>query len=129
MELLNVSSRPQGRYAVITLTGELDLSTAPRLEQEVRTARTAHGPHLLFDLSGLDFLDSHGLRVLLRARRQAAEQDGSLSLVSPTPTVDRVLQVTGLREHLVVHETLEAALAAEPSVPAPAPESDQATTL
>ena len=56
------------------LVGELDMATAPQLEEALRTGEHENASEIVFDLRGLSFLDSMGLSALLRAR--AAGRDG-----------------------------------------------------
>lgn len=58
--------------AVLTLSGELDLVTAPRVERAVHAALSAETRQVLIDLAAVTYLDSAGLGVLLRAQRLAA---------------------------------------------------------
>jgi anti-sigma B factor antagonist len=69
---LQVSSRSQGDHTIVTLAGEIDLYTAPRLQTELVAAMRSAGPALVVvDMSGVEFCDSTGMNVLLAAHRQA----------------------------------------------------------
>src|SRR4051812_11528166 len=88
----------------VTLGGELDISTAPRLEDDLRRVE-ADGPALLvIDLSGLDFMDSTGLRLLIAADSRAREAGRRLGLVQGNDMVRRVLRLTRLDERLEIVE-------------------------
>lgn len=94
---LKVTSRPQGEYVVMSVQGEIDLYTVPKLQRELAGALAAADPvRLVVDLSGVDFCDSTGVNVLLAAHRQAREKGGDLELAAPRPAVRKILQVTGL---------------------------------
>ena len=94
---LKVTCRQQGEYVVMSVQGEIDLYTVPRLQRELAAALAAGGPvRLAVDLSGVDFCDSTGVNVLLAAHRQARDQGGDLELAAPRPAVRKILQVTGL---------------------------------
>jgi anti-sigma B factor antagonist len=81
----------------MSVSGEIDLYTAPRLHAELTTALAGDGPvRLVVDLSGVGFCDSTGMNVLLAAHRRAQENGGDLELSSPRPAVRKILQVTGL---------------------------------
>lgn len=81
----------------MSVSGEIDLYTAPRLHTELVTALAGDGPvHLVVDLSGVVFCDSTGMNVLLAAHRRARENGGDLELACPRPAVKKILQVTGL---------------------------------
>jgi anti-sigma B factor antagonist len=79
--------------------GELDLATAPVLEQVLETF-VGGPPAIDLDLSGLTFVDRAGLRPVRRALQRAPRAFTSVRLSSARPNVRRVLERTGLREHL-----------------------------
>lgn len=86
----------------VRLAGELDISTATRLEDSLQRAE-AEGPALLvIDLSGLDFMDSTGLRLLISADGRAREAGRRLVLVQGNEMVRRVLRLTRLDERLEI---------------------------
>ena len=86
----------------LTLTGELDISTAPRLEEAMRRAE-ADGPELfVIDLSGLEFMDSTGLRLLVSADARAREGGRRLVLIRGNDMIQRVLRLTRLDERLEI---------------------------
>jgi anti-sigma B factor antagonist len=105
-----VSSRPEGDHAVLSLAGEIDLYTVPRLQAELATAlAAADPPRIVVDMSGVEFCDSTGMNVLLAAHRRAGEQGGDFVLAAPRPAVRKILQVTGLESVFTVHDDLAAA--------------------
>src|SRR4051812_49689077 len=75
------ASDREGR-ALLTLRGELDLATAPELEQLVNERLDA-GQDVVVDLRGLEFMDSSGIRVLVAAHARAARNDTRLFVVRP----------------------------------------------
>lgn len=83
----------------VTLCGELDLASADQADETLQAAE-ADGAPLVVDLSGLTFMDSTGLRLILRAARRARENGRSLKLVSGPPRVQRVFRVTGMESRL-----------------------------
>jgi anti-sigma B factor antagonist len=94
---LKVTCRQQGEYVVMSVQGEIDLYTVPRLQRALASVLASGGPvRLVVDLSGVDFCDSTGVNVLLAGHRQAREAGGDLELAAPRPAVRKILQVTGL---------------------------------
>jgi anti-anti-sigma factor len=83
----------------VTLKGELDFETAfeveMRLEQAIEAADT-----VVVDLSGLDFIDSTGIRTLLEAMRTAEREGTKLELRPGKPEVQRIFEVSGLLDTL-----------------------------
>lgn len=97
---LTIEVHREGDEAVLTLTGELDPHTAPTLADELEAVRADGATSVVLVLSGLTFVDSSGLRVLIAADRSLAEAGGQLVLRSPSETVRRLLEITGLDGHL-----------------------------
>ena len=87
--------------AVVFVSGELDLSTAPELSRSLVTVLDQHPQALTLDLAGVEFIDSTGLTLLVRTSKRLQEHDGALRLTSPTPPVRRVLELVGLDTLLV----------------------------
>jgi anti-sigma B factor antagonist len=102
---LKVSSRAQGEHVVLSLAGEIDLYTAPRLQSELTATLSGAEPaQIVVDMSAVEFCDSTGMNVLLAAHRLARERGGDLALAAPRPAVRKILEVTGLRSVFTVHD-------------------------
>jgi anti-sigma B factor antagonist len=87
----------------MSVAGEIDLYTAPRLHGELVAALSVDYPvRLVVDMSGVEFCDSTGMNVLLAAHRRAQEHGGELQLAAPRPGVRKILQVTGLESVFTV---------------------------
>jgi anti-sigma B factor antagonist len=88
---------------VIAVRGELDLATAPQLEEALLPGLREGGSAIL-DLRGLGFMESTGVRVLVAAHVTAEEHGGQLSIVRthPESAVARVLEISGLNTVLHV---------------------------
>lgn len=101
---LEISVEP-GPTTTLTLVGELDPATAPLVDAAVATAVASGGlDQLVLDLQGIDFIDSAGLRVLVRAREALRSNGSALVLRSPSPNTLRLLEVSGLTDLLDVQE-------------------------
>ncbi|MFJ5074820.1 STAS domain-containing protein [Streptomyces sp. NPDC088553] len=100
------------RTAVLSVGGELDMETAGRLDDRLAEQFGQGRHHLVLDLSGLDFMDSSGLNVLIRSVHRAREAGGDLYLAAPNPAVRRILEITGLTTTLPPHDRVAEALAA-----------------
>ena len=100
---LDITVEPGPTGATIAVTGELDMSTADRLVTTVTDALSGDADgRLSVDLSGVGFCDSAGIRALVRLRKVADQAGLSLELLNPTPVVRRVLELSGLVDHLNV---------------------------
>ena len=94
---VNVSSRFHDDHTVVTIGGEIDLYTAPRLHSELAGLLAEDMPsRVVIDMSGVEFCDSTGMNVLLSCLRRARERGGDLEIAAPKPAVRKILQVTGL---------------------------------
>ncbi|WP_207549906.1 STAS domain-containing protein [Thermostaphylospora chromogena] len=103
---LKVSTRSHDGNAIVAVSGEIDLYTAPRLQSEF-TRLLDEGPtRVVIDMSGVDFCDSTGMNVLLSALKRLKEHGGALEIAAPRPAVRKILQVTGLDSVFTVHETV-----------------------
>jgi anti-sigma B factor antagonist len=95
---------------VVTITGEVDIRTAPELRDRLSTLLETGTDRLVLDLERVDFLDSTALSVMVGAHKRLARQGSSLGLVCTNESVLRVLNVTGLSRIFDVHDTLDGAL-------------------
>ncbi|MET8578901.1 STAS domain-containing protein [Streptomyces sp. NPDC005012] len=101
-----------GTLAVIALSGEFDITTAPAVRARALHLIANGHPHLIADLAGVTFCDSSGLGALIGIWRCAKDADGSLTLAAIPDRLGRLLDVTGMDTFLPAHPTADAALAA-----------------
>ena len=101
----------QRQYAtVVALSGELDAHTAGRLRTLMAEQLLAGPGNLVIDLSGLSFIDSAGLAVLIAADKGMRRAGTHLVLAAPRAPVDKVLRLTGLTAVLTTAATVDEAL-------------------
>jgi len=105
---------PAGDCAVLRVTGEVDVYTAPMLRERIRELAAGGAVHLIADLGQVDFLDSTGLGVLVGGLKRLREDSGSLALVISTPRILRIFQITGLTKALAVWPSAADAVTADP---------------
>jgi anti-sigma B factor antagonist len=103
-EQLRISVGGESDAAVIYLEGELDPHTAPKLQREIDRLVLGGADRVVLDMSRLVFIDSSGLRVVISSHRDLHDRGGSLALRSPSRTAQRLLQITGLTDHIDVVE-------------------------
>jgi anti-anti-sigma factor len=84
------------------VSGELDLAAASSLEEELDRALESGSPLIVIDLESLEFIDSTGLSVLVRAHQQAQETGVQLGLINAGAQVERLLSLTGLADRLTL---------------------------
>jgi anti-sigma B factor antagonist len=82
------------------VAGEIDAHSAPQLSDEL--ASRSQTDDLRVDLSEVSFMDSSGLRVLIDAHRKAESAGGRLVVTSPSSAVSRLIEISGLADHLNV---------------------------
>jgi anti-anti-sigma factor len=101
--ILEVESeeREDGRFHLV-LRGELDLSTVGKVQEEIRQAADREPRVLVLDLSQLTFLDSTGLRCLVKADERANEEGWRLVVVKGPEPVHRVFSITRLDERFEI---------------------------
>jgi anti-sigma B factor antagonist len=100
------------RTTVITVDGEIHVSTAPEFSGVLAAAIEAGHTSLVLDLSGVMFIDSTGLSVLLNALRRVTRAGGGMAIVCSNPTVLRLFEITRLDSTFAIHAGVEPALAA-----------------
>lgn len=107
---LEVSERDG--VAVLAVHGEVDVSTAPRLRQQLVEMASAGHDRAVVDLEGVDFLDSTGLGVLVSGLKRFRTLGGDLLLVCTQQRILKVFEITGLTKVFGIHESVDAAVAA-----------------
>lgn len=105
---------PIGDCAVLRVTGEVDVATAPMLREQLRELAAKGTVHVIVDLGRVDFLDSTGLGALVGGLKRLREAEGSLALVITTPRILRIFQITGLTRVLAVQGSVHDAITADP---------------
>ena len=101
-----------GRTRIVTVTGELHVTTAPSFGRELARLLADEPPGLVLDLSGVEYIDSTGLGVLLNCLRRVDRHGGRLALVVTNPTVLRLFQITNMDDTFVICDSRRNALAA-----------------
>ncbi len=100
----------EGSWSVLTIGGELDVVGAPELRQHVMHAVAGGHHRLILDLTGVDYVDSFGIGVLVGALKRLRLLGGDLMLVVPESRVRRVLELCDLDRVFTLHATLGKAL-------------------
>jgi anti-sigma B factor antagonist len=98
-EAFTVRTEHHGGATVVVPTGELDLATAPALENALaRAFDGGSAARVVLDLRELEFIDSSGLRTLLTARRRADDAGADFSLVAGHRGLERTLEIAGVHK-------------------------------
>ncbi len=110
-EILQVTREDRDGVAVVRASGEVDVSTTPALRAELASIPES-AEKVVVDLSGVTFLDSTGLGVLIAAMKRLRDSDtgGQVQLVVTRPHIQKVLEVTGLTAVFPIFGSLDEAL-------------------
>ena len=111
-EPFRVEVERQGRALVARPVGELDLATVDELERAIDEAEAA--PLLVLDLSALEFLDTSGMRFLLKKQADCHASGRELRFVRGPREIERLFAVAGFTDRLPIEDTVDAALARAP---------------
>ena len=79
--------------ATVKLSGSLDTATSPQLEAELAPVLASNVTELVFDLAGLKFVSSAGLRVFASARKALNARGGKVSFVNLQPQIHEVFEI------------------------------------
>ncbi|MEW6155060.1 MAG: STAS domain-containing protein [Actinomycetota bacterium] len=91
-----MSVEPNQGSPVVRVTGELDVATAPRLQQELQALSGSAPALVTLDLAETEFIDSTGLRAIVVAVKDLRASGGDLVVRSPSPSTARLLEISGL---------------------------------
>ena len=97
---LEMRSERRGDEHVIALSGELDLADAARVAEELVRAEQTDASRIILDLSGLQFIDTSGVRLIIEADARSRANGTRLRLVRGPRAVRRVFEIVGLNERL-----------------------------
>jgi anti-sigma B factor antagonist len=102
-DVLSIDVQSSDSEALLTITGELDPHTATEFAEAVgKLQDDEQVVRLVLDMSGIRFIDSSGLRVLLAADQAFAARGGSLIVRSPSDVARRLLEITDLLDRFEV---------------------------
>jgi anti-sigma B factor antagonist len=101
---LSITRADDARGVVLALVGELDVTTAPELERRLSELDAQAPARVVLDLNELSFVDSAGVSVLIKAKKQAGANGRELVLQRPTAQVHRVFALVGMVDWLVFEE-------------------------
>jgi anti-sigma B factor antagonist len=109
-QVLDVGAQEMGKHVVVTVEGELDAYSGPKLRQLLLEQSEAKHHTLVVDLSGLTFTDSSGIGILVGAFKRANARGGAVCLLSPSGQLAKLLKMTGLTRVFPVFTCLQDAL-------------------
>jgi anti-sigma B factor antagonist len=107
---LDVAVRTSGNVTVVDVTGEVDLYTAPRLEEALAKASGRTPPLIVVNLGKTTYLDSTALRVLTAVFKRVRERQGEMAIAEVQPKIAKLFTLTGLDQVLPLCPTEREAL-------------------
>ena len=107
MDITEISS---SGVHVAAMKGRLDTATAPAAEAKLLEL-LGSGGKVVADLAEVHYVSSAGLRVLLKAAKQAKSSGGGFAVAAPQPPVREVLEISGFDKILAIHPSRDAAVA------------------
>ncbi len=108
---LTLETRDVGDRTIVSVGGEIDVYTAPKLRDKITELVAAGCYHMVIDMEAVEFLDSTGLGVLVGGLKKVRAHDGTLQLVCNQDRLLKIFRITGLAKVFVIHESADAALA------------------
>jgi anti-sigma B factor antagonist len=98
---LQLESQVTGHAAIVVVRGDVDMATAPQLREALLGLVESGVTELVLDCRELQFLDSSGIGALISVHKILGD-DGSLTLEAPLAHVRKVLELTGVSEHVTI---------------------------
>ena len=93
---LDIRTERHPKQCEMTLRGEIDVYTAPKLKEELVAVIESGCANVVGDLEEVTFIDSSGLGVLVSALRRARERDGAVRVVCSRENILKIFRITGL---------------------------------
>ena len=106
VEAVWLSAESRGDSMVITVRGDLDIVTSPQLDEWLTQAQDTH-KRIIIDLSGVDFLDTSALAVIVGHWKKVEAAGGMLALAGARYRYTKTLWITGLADRLTLYENVD----------------------
>lgn len=104
-ETFEVSKESGSGYVLVSVVGEVDVATAPQLRDSLGDAVAEGFPTVVVDLTGVTFLDSTTLGVLIEAKKLCDDEDGAMRIAVSEPRILKIFEITGLIEFFDIRST------------------------
>jgi anti-anti-sigma factor len=97
---LDIEIQKSEDRTLVALSGELDTATASHLYDALAELEAQGALHIVLDLARLTFMDSTGLGVIVTEHTRMKRAGGTITIFSPTSSVRRLFEISGLSQHL-----------------------------
>jgi anti-sigma B factor antagonist len=114
VDALRLASESRGASLIVTVAGDLDIVTSQQFDDYLGEARRRNS-HIVLDLSGVDFMDTSSLAVIVSHWKALTGQGGTLALAGARYRQTKTLWITGLAQRLPLYGSVEEAVAAKPA--------------
>ena len=104
---MEINSNEKNGIVSISIKGRLEADSSPEAEKVVREVLRGPTTRLLFNLSGLEYLSSAGLRVVLTAAKEMKRRDGKIVLCSLNEFVKEIFEVSGFQSLIPIADSVE----------------------
>ena len=108
---MDIKIRTVEQIVVVELDGKIDSKTAPQVQAQI-SPLVQRGSRIVLDMTGVTYMSSAGLRLLVAAHRQVADSNGKLALAGLAERVRDTMSITGFLPFFTIYDTVQAALAA-----------------
>ncbi len=105
----HIEEKTAGALPVVTVSGEIDVATAPQLRECLHRVIADGGSTVVLDILGVTFLDSTALGVLVGALKRCRELGGDLHVVVADPRIIKIFEITGLTNVFSITDSLQSA--------------------
>jgi anti-sigma B factor antagonist len=107
---ISIQSEQVGETLVVRIIGNLDVHNTHHVEQDLLSLVKSAKKSIVFDLSGVNFISSAGLRVLVTSLRMCQELGIKISICSLKPAVEKIFDIIGINQLFSIHPDLNSAL-------------------
>ena len=109
---MEMSEEKKGNVMVFSLSGRLDSSTSPVVDNKILDAIEEGAHNVILDFSRLDYISSAGIRVLVHCHKELEKKHGNIFLAAVPKPIENVLYITGFLPYFKVYDGQAQALAA-----------------
>ena len=103
---MEITHSVENEILIFAIKGRLDAAAAPIAEETIKNKLAENSNRLLFDLSGLEYLSSGGLRVILGAAKEIRRREGKLVLAALKPYVYEIFEVSGFTSMIPIKDSV-----------------------
>ena len=107
---VEVTTRQEGGFTIVTVTGEVDLYSSPRMREAILGGMTRKSPRVIVDLAGVTYMDSSGIATLVEVLQLTRKHAGRLVLAGLSPRVREVFELARLESVFELSPSLRDAL-------------------